>query len=122
MPCQLRNCLLVHPLVEHGGDEIVPQGMQMKRRGESQFTENLSQALGKGIGMNWLPLGVGEQVGADLPVVLPGHALLEAVQAVSYTHLDVYKRQSWHRARILYSSRLTAARVILPSRIWEMER
>ena len=81
MACQLRNGLLVHSLVEHGGDEVMAQGMQMKRRGEAQFTENLSQALGKGIGMNWLPLGVGEQVGADLPMVLPGHALLEVVEA-----------------------------------------
>ena len=81
MACQLRNGLLVHSLVEHGGDEIVAQGMQMKRRGETQFLEELPQALGKSIGMHRLPLGVGEQVGADLPVVLPGHALLKAVQA-----------------------------------------
>ena len=53
--------------------------MQMKRRGEAQFLEELPQALGKSIGMHRLPLGVGEQVGADLPVVLPGHALLEVV-------------------------------------------
>ena len=80
MACQLRNGLFVHPLVEHSGDEVVAQGVQMKRRGEAQFTENLSQALGKGVRVNRLSLGVGEQVGADLPVVLPGHALLEVVQ------------------------------------------
>ena len=31
--------------------------------------------------MHRLPLDIGEQVRADLPMVLPGHALLEVVQA-----------------------------------------
>ena len=79
MARQLRHSLLVHPFMEHGGDEVVAQGVQMKRRGEAQFTENLSQALGKGVRVNRLPLGIGEQVGAYFPVVLPGHALLEVV-------------------------------------------
>ena len=39
MACQLRDSLLVHPFMEHGGDEIVAQGMQMERRGEAQFLE-----------------------------------------------------------------------------------
>ena len=70
MARQLRHSLLVHPLVEHGGDEVVAQGVQMKRRGEAQFTENLSQALGKGVRVNRISLGVGEQIGTDLPMVL----------------------------------------------------
>ena len=79
MACQLRHSLLVHPLVEHSGNKVVPQGMQMKRRGEPQFTEKFPQVLGKGVRVNRLPLGIGEQVGADLPMVLPGYALLEVV-------------------------------------------
>ena len=58
MPCQLRNGLFVHSLVEHSGDEVVAQGVQMKRRGEAQFTENLSQALGKGVRVNRLSLAM----------------------------------------------------------------
>ena len=63
MASQLRNGLLVHSLVEHSGDEVVPQGMQMKRRREPQFLEDLPQVLGKCVQVNRLPLGVGEQVG-----------------------------------------------------------
>lgn len=85
MPCQLRNGVFVHSLVEHGGNKVVPQGMQMKRRGEPQFTENLSQALSKGVWVNRLSLGIGEQVGDYFPMVLPGHALLEVVQAPQRT-------------------------------------
>ena len=55
--------------------------MQMERRGEAQFLKEFPQALGEGVWMNRLPLGVGEQIGADLPMVLPGHTLLEVVQA-----------------------------------------
>ena len=35
MARQLRNGLFVHPLMEHGGDKVVAQGMQMKRGGKS---------------------------------------------------------------------------------------
>ena len=42
--------------------------------------EEFPQVLGEGVRVNRISLGVGEQVRADLPVVLPGHALLEVVE------------------------------------------
>ena len=70
MTCQLRNGLLVHPFMEHGGDEIVAKGVEVEGVREIVFLEDLAQMLCESVRVDGIPFLVDEQVRIQLPAML----------------------------------------------------
>ena len=65
---QIGHRLLVHAAVEQRSHEVVAQGVEVVFPGEADGVIDLPQPLGEGVGMDELPVFVGEEVGAELAV------------------------------------------------------
>ncbi len=69
MACHLGHSLLVHSLVEHGGDKIVPQGVEVEVVREAVLLKDQAQMFCERVRMDELALLVDEQVRAQFPSV-----------------------------------------------------
>ena len=70
MACQLRNGLLVHSLVKHGGDEIVAKGVEVEGVREIIFLEDLAQVFCESVRVDGVPFLVDEEIRAQLSAML----------------------------------------------------
>ena len=64
VPHEVCHRLLVYTAVEQGGHKVVTEGVEMVFLGEADGLVDLTQALGEGVGVDELSVGVGEEIGA----------------------------------------------------------
>ena len=65
MACQLRNGLLVHSLVKHGGDEIVAKGVEVEGVREIIFLEDLAQVFCESVRVDGVPFSLTKRYGLN---------------------------------------------------------
>ena len=85
---------------------LLPQAALYVMYGQTEATSRLTwlppdrlmEKLGSvGIPVDGVDIRVADENGCTLPVGSEGEVLVRGQSAVSYTHLDVYKRQQWCR-------------------------